>query len=153
MTPILKKSDLDADCASNCRPVSNLSFLSKFIERLVCLQLTSYLSNHHLLAPLQSAYRGHHSTETTTLRVASDAFNAADAGQVTVVVLLDFSATFDSVDRDILLRRLNIYGVNGTILRWITSFVSNRHKLLILLASNLLNLYLRVASHKVPFLA
>ena len=104
ITPILKKSGLDADCASNYRPVSNLSFLSKLIEHLVCHQLKSYLTNHHLLAPLQSAYREHHSTETATLRVASDLFNAADAGQVTVVALLDLSAAFDTVDHDILLR-------------------------------------------------
>ena len=127
VTPNLKKLGLDADCTSNYRPVFNLSFLSKLIERLVCRQLTTYLTNHHLLAPLQSAYREHHSTETATLRVASDVFNAADAGQVTVVTLLDLSAAFDSVNHDILLRRLNIsYGVGGTVLRWITSFLSNR---------------------------
>ena len=104
VTPILTKSGLNADCASNNRLVSNLSFLSKLIERLVCRQLTSYLTNHHLLAPLQSAYREHHLTETATLRVASDIFNAADAGQVTVIALLDLSAAFDTVDHDILLR-------------------------------------------------
>ena len=127
VTPIIKKSSLDADCASNYRLVSNLSFLSKLIECLVCRQLTSYLTNHHLLAPLQSAYREHHSTETATLRVAFDVFNAADAGQVTVVALLDLSAAFYTADHDILLRRLNnSYGVGGTMLRWITSFLSNR---------------------------
>ena len=118
VTPILKKSGLNADCALNYRPVFNLSFSSKLIERLVCRQLTSYLTNHRILAPLQSAYREHHSTETATLRVASDVFDAADKSQVTVVALLDLSATFDTVDHDILLRRLNIsYGVGGIWLR------------------------------------
>ena len=61
-----------------------------------------------------------------TLRIASDVFNAADVGQVTVVALLDPSAAFDTVDHDILLR-LNIsYGVGGTVLRSITSFISNK---------------------------
>ena len=67
VTPFLKKSGLDADSASNYRPVSNFSFLFKLIERLVCRQLTSCLTNHHLLAPLQSAYREYHSTETATV--------------------------------------------------------------------------------------
>ena len=115
VTSILKKSGLDANCTSNYRPVSNLSFLSKLIERRVCRQLTSYLTNHHLLAPLQSAYCEHHSTETATLRVASNVFNAADAGQVTVVVLLDLSAAFNTVYTTTMTEHLRCRRYNATL--------------------------------------
>ena len=101
--PILKKPGLDADSASSYRPVSNLTFLSKIIERLVCWQLTSYLHKHCLLSPLHSAYRQHYSNETVSLKVASDIFDSADSGQVTLLSLLDLSAAFDTVDHDILL--------------------------------------------------
>jgi hypothetical protein len=127
ITPILKKPGLDTDCTSSYRPVSNLTFLSKLVERLVCRQLTAYLQQHHLLVPQQSAYREHHSTETATLKVASDVFDAMDVGEVTILALLDLSAAFDTVDHEILLRRLHYsYGIGGTALRWIRSFLTGR---------------------------
>ena len=55
ITPILKKSNLDLDAASNYRPISNLTFVSMLIKRLVCYQLTSYLTDNKLFAPVQSA--------------------------------------------------------------------------------------------------
>ena len=67
------------------RPVSNVSFLSKVIERVVARQLNSYLTENGLLQRCQSAYRRHHSTETAMLRVLSDALTAADNRQVTLL--------------------------------------------------------------------
>ena len=104
ITPILKKPDLDLDCSSNYRPISNLTFLSKLIERLVCAQLTTYLNEHQLFAPVQSACRCHYSTETATLKVASDILNSEDAGQMTLLALPDLSTAFDTVDHHILLQ-------------------------------------------------
>ena len=127
ITPIVKKSVLDPDCASNYRPISNLTFLSKLIERVVCQQLTTYLLANHLLVPEQSAYRQDHSTETAVLKIASDVFDSADTDYVTLLALLDLSATFDTVDDDILLQRLeHSYGVGSTALRWVRSFLSGR---------------------------
>jgi hypothetical protein len=103
ITPILKKPGLDIDCTSSYRPVSNLTFLSKLVERLVCRQLIAYLQQNHLLVPQQSAYREHHSTKTATLNVASDVFDAMDVGEVTILALLDLIAAFDIVNHEILL--------------------------------------------------
>ena len=127
ITPLVKKSGLDLDCASNYRSISNLTFLSKLIEHVVCQRLTAYLLANHLLVPEQSAYRQDHSTETTVLKIASDVFDSADTCHVTLLALLDLSATFDTVDHDILLQWLeHSYGVGGTALQWVCSFLSGR---------------------------
>ena len=127
VTPILKKYDLDPDDVRNYRPISNLTFLSKVIERIVASQLTGYLQENKLFPDHQSAYRQGHSTETALLKIFSDILDAADLGQVTLLGLLDLSAAFDTVDHDILLTRLQVsYGVKGSALAWIASFIQHR---------------------------
>ena len=107
--------------------MSNLTFLSNLIERLLCLKLTAYLCDNQLLVQQQSAYREYHSTETALLKVASDVFDAMDTGDVTILALLDLSAAFDTVDHDILLQRLSYsYGIGGTALHWLKSFLTDR---------------------------
>jgi len=110
---------------ANYRPVSNLTFLSKTVERVVAKQLNGYLATNGLLPRLQSAYRRGHSTETALLRVMYDVFAAADQKHVTLLALLDLSAAFDCVDHDILLMRLQrIVGLSGQVLSWIQSFLT-----------------------------
>lgn len=107
--------------------MSYLFYVSKLIERLVCCQLLTHLHANQLLPPEQSAYRQHHSIETATLKIASDVFDAVDSGRITVLALLDLSATFDTVDHDILLQRLShTYCIGGTALRWVQSFLTGR---------------------------
>ena len=127
VTPLLKKSNLDADELKNYRPVSNLTFISKVVERLVSEQLVGYLQANELMPRLQSAYRRHHSTETALLRVLSDLIAAADDRSVSLLGLLDLSAAFDCVDHTILLQRLErTFGITGDALQWIRSFLSDR---------------------------
>ena len=116
VTPLLRKPSLDPDSASSYRLVSNSTYISKLIERLTCSQLTAYLLNHHLLPAEQFAYC-QHSTETATLKIAFDIFDAADAEKIIVLALLDVSAAFDTVDHSIMLLRLtNMFGITGTAL-------------------------------------
>ena len=91
ITPILKKSSLDASIVSNYRPISNLPFLSKLLERAVNDQLQTHLEAANLLPECQSAYRRSHSTETALLSVTSDALMAADRGMMTILGFLDLS--------------------------------------------------------------
>ena len=112
ITPILKKSTLDASNPLNYRPISGLPFLSKLLERVVNERLLAHLGTNQLLPEHQSAYRRSHSTKTAFLKVTSDVLLAADRGMITLLGMLDLSAAFDCVDHDILTRRLRIsYGI------------------------------------------
>ena len=122
VTPLLKKADLDPADAKSYRPISNLTVLSKLLERLVARQLLDYLTTSKLLPTLQSAYRAHHSTETAVLRVLADILRAVDSGDLALLTLLDLSAAFDTVDHVTLLRRLEVsYGLGGTVHSWFAS--------------------------------
>ena len=113
--------------ASSYRPISNLSVLSKLLERLVVRQLMEYLLSADLMPPLQSGYRQGHSTETAVLQVVSDILQAVDNGDLAALVLLDLSAAFDTVDHFILLRRLHqTIGINDTAHKWFHSYLSSR---------------------------
>src|SRR6218665_2685749 len=81
----------------NHRPISNLSFLSKALERLVSLQLLPYIEQSGLLPPSQPGFRAHHSTETVLLSLLSDIYSALDRSQLTLLALYDVSAAVDMV--------------------------------------------------------
>ncbi len=101
--PILKKPQLDSQILNNYRPVSNLPFLSKVVERVVASQLTEYLNEVLLIEPLHSAYRQYHSTETV---VMNDILMSLNQMRAVLLVLLDLSAAFDTVDHKLLTGRL-----------------------------------------------
>jgi len=125
--PRIKKPNLDQNILKNYRPVSNLTFLSKTLERVVAGQLNSYLTEHDLFAKCQSAYRSKHSTETALLRVQNDIMLALDDKKDVILVMLDLSAAFDTLDHDILLHRLQFrFGINGSALKWFTSYLTDR---------------------------
>ena len=118
--PLLKKAGLDANQLKNYRPVSNLSFLSKLLERVVQVRFQAFLDNNDMLPAFQSAYRQYHSTETAVLKVYNDLLLAADGGQVSALCLLDLTAAFDTVDHDLLMLRLERqFGLRGVILQWL----------------------------------
>ena len=126
------KPNLDPSDPSSYRPVSNVSFLSKFVERIANRQLEQYFSNNGLLPAIQSGFRRSHSTETAVLKVYNDTVLASDEGEVTVLILLDYSAAFDTVDHGILLSILEkSFGVTGTAWTgydhsWLDVFKSSR---------------------------
>jgi len=127
VSPLLKKSTLDSDHLSNYRPVSNLSLISKIIERVVKSRLTSHLTSNNFLNPHQSAYCKHHSTETALLYIHDHLINAFGSRQVSCLCLLDLSAAFDAIDHNIRLSRLSSwFGIHGTVLDWFKSYLSSR---------------------------
>ena len=118
--PLLKKPDLDTADVKNYRPISNLTVLSKLLEKLVARQLIDYLSVNKLLPDRPSAYRAFRSTETAM----SDILLALDTGDIAALALLDLSAAFDTVDHTILIQRLRTsFGLNDAVLSWFRSYV------------------------------
>ena len=127
VTPLIKKAILDCEILKNFRPVSNLSYLSKLIERIVCVQLVDHLKQNNLYELFQSAYRALHSTETALLRVHNDLLQAVDSHGGAILVLLDLSAAFDTIDHVKLINILDrSFGVRGTALEWFKSYLQDR---------------------------
>ena len=125
--PLLKKPSLVPEELSNFRPVSNLSFISRVIEKVVASRLMDHMTSNNLLDPLQSAYRPGHSTETALLRVHNDLVTSIDDRKGVFLVLLDLSAAFDTVDHTILLDFLvHQIGLGGPVLNLFKSYLSGR---------------------------
>jgi hypothetical protein len=126
ITPVIKKVGLDCEVLANFRPISNLSLLSKLMERVAASWLSRCLEDRKCLHPLQSAYRQYHSTETALLRVTSDWRKYLDGGGSVCVISLDVTAAFDTVEHDLLLSKLANAGVNGRALSWFGSYLKGR---------------------------
>lgn len=125
--PLIKKPKLDADTLKNYRPISNLSFLSKLIERAVNNQISNYLVTNGLNEPMQSAYRAGFSVETCLLKVQNDLLCALDDKKSVFLTLLDLSAAFDTVDHRMLLTTLKArFGFDDIALKWLKSYLTDR---------------------------
>ena len=123
---MFKKGAIDF-AFKNLRPVSNLQFVSKITERAVFDQVYAHVMNNELFPELQSAYRKSNSTETALVKIVNDILLDLNRQLVSLLVLLDLSAAFGTVDHTILLRRLEtLFGVTGDALKWIASYLSTR---------------------------
>ena len=126
INPLFKKGAIDF-AFKNLRPVSNLQFVSKITERAVFDQVYAHVMNNELFPELQSAYRKSNSTETALVKIVNDILLDLNRQHVSLLVLLDLSAAFGTVDHTILLRRLEtLFGVTGDALKWIASYLSTR---------------------------
>ena len=127
VTPLLKKAGLDEFVPKNYRPVSNLPFLSKVLERIVHHQLISHLVRNDLQPDFPSAYQKGHSTETAVLKVFLNVVDGIEKGLFALLSLFDLTSAFDTVDHEILLRRMSItFGLTGISLRWFKSYLHDR---------------------------
>jgi len=125
--PLLKKPGLDSEILKNYRPVSNLTFISKLVEKVVAARIDHHFQTNGLMCERQSAYRKSHSTETALLKVTADVLEALDSGHTCILVLLDLSAAFDTLDHEILIKRLETtFGITGNALSWFVSYLSDR---------------------------
>ncbi len=125
--PLLKKRNLDNIILSNYRPISNLPFIGKIIENVVFNQLNNYLNSNGYLDNFQSGFWAHHSTETALIKIINYIRFNFDSGKISVLVLLDLSAAFDTVNHSILLERLeNWVRLSGMVLKWFRSYLEGR---------------------------
>ena len=122
-----KKAGLDKNILKNYRPVSNLSYISKLIEKAVAKQINEHIAHEGISNENQSAYRVFHSTETALLKIQNDIATSMDKGAAVGLVLLDLSAAFDTIDHSILFNCLqHWYGIDGVVLKWVQSYLNSR---------------------------
>ena len=125
--PLIKKPGLDREMLKNYRPVSNLSFLSKIIEKVISIRILGHILDNKIVDSFQSAYRAGHSCETALLRVYHDIVTIVGKGNGSFLVILDLSAAFDMIDHDNLFYILEKYvGIGGSALRLIRSYFNDR---------------------------
>ena len=117
--------------------MSNLPYLSKILERAVADQLQAHLDTNGLHVKFQSAYRRGHSTETALLRILNDLVVMSDGGNNALLVLLDLSAAFDTLDHTLLLQRLHAeIGLSDSALDWLSSYLSCRSQQVLALSAD-----------------
>ena len=123
--PLRKKTGFDASELKNYRPVSNLPFLSKLLEKVVQVRIQAFFDSNGLMLNMQSAHRRFHSTETAVTKVVNDLL-LADC-LVSALCLFDLTAAFDTVDHGLLISRLERqFGLRGVVLEWFRSYLSGR---------------------------
>ena len=124
--PLLKKT-LDTNNLINYRPITNLPFLPKILEKVVAKQLTAHMTKHSLHDDFQSAYKPGFSTETVLLKVKDYIQSYFDNCKGVLLAMIDMSAAFDTLSHDILLGRLcSEVGISGSVLMWFKSHLANR---------------------------
>ena len=125
--PLLKRPSLDKNNLQNYRPVSNLAYIGKVMEKVAVRRLVDHLEMHGLEEKLQSAYRHNHCTETALMKIHNEVGCAIDHGQGALLLFLDMSAAFDTVEvtllRDILQTHI---GLEGAALSWFLSYITDR---------------------------
>ena len=110
-------TSLDQNVLKNYRPISDLPFLSKILEKVFLHKFHAHLQENNVCNPFQSACHTGHSTESTLLRVINDLLNSVDEDKISVLLLRDLSAAFDTIDHQILLSSLETaFGIRSTAL-------------------------------------
>ena len=124
--PLLKKPGLEL-VAANYRPVSNLPFISKVVEKCMLTRLNKHCDDNNLLPEYQSAYRKNYSCETALVKLMDDILWSMETQEVTAVVAIDLSAALDTVDHNILLNVLeDRFGIKDSSLKWVDSYLRPR---------------------------
>ena len=124
ISPIYKKED--PHLTDNYRPISLLPVISKVFEKVAFKQVYDYFNKNNLLYKSQYGFRKKHSTELAGLEFNDKIVNYLDNDQLPLAIFLDLSKAFDTIDHDILIRKLNFYGIAGNSLNWFKSYLTNR---------------------------
>ncbi|CAB4018504.1 Hypothetical predicted protein [Paramuricea clavata] len=124
VSPVFKEGN-KTDCGKY-RPISVISVVAKLFEGLVYNQLRTFIADNSILVEQQSGFRSQHSTETALLGSTNEWLYNMDSGLINGVLFLDLKKAFDTVDHEILLKKLHLYGIKGTTYAWFESYIQNR---------------------------
>ena len=124
VTPIFKSGDELK--VTNYRPISVLPCFSKLLERIMYNRLYNHLSNNDLLYDKQFGFKKGHSTDHAVLQLVSEISDSFENNLFTLGVFIDLSKAFDTVDHEILISKLDNYGIRGTNLKWFKDYLTNR---------------------------
>ena len=111
---------------SNYRPISKVPTISKLIEKLLKIRLLSFMSSSNVLSPNQYGFQRGLSTQDAILFTTEKIYECLNKYLSVVGVFIDYSKAFDTVNRNILIRKLHAYGIRGLPLRLISSYLSDR---------------------------
>ena len=124
VTPIYKKGSKDAP--GNYRPISVLPVIGKIFEKIVNKQLMDFLEVNNMLEPHQYGFRKKYSTKLSVVNLCNALLKSLDEGKITIGIFIDFQKAFDTINHDILIRKLSHYGIRGTALQWFANYLFNR---------------------------
>jgi len=122
--PVFKKGDKTNP--SNYRPISLLSIFDKILEKLMYKRLYSFLNKNSILYQYQFGFRRHHSTSLALLELTDSLYSHLDTHDMVIGMYFDLQKAFDTVDHNILLRKLYNYGIRGIVHDWFRNYLSNR---------------------------
>ena len=121
----IHKTDSQTDL-NNYKPISLLSVFNKILEKLMYKRLFSFIDKHNILYDKQFGFRNNHSTSHATLLITDKIQRAIEDGLYSCGIFLDFSKAFDTVDHNILIRKLKHYGIRGVASDWFISYLNDR---------------------------
>ena len=124
VTPIFKTGDKFT--LSNYRPISILPCFSKLLERVMYNRLYAYLTTNNILYEKQFGFQINHSTDHAIIQLVNEILHSFDENKFTLGVFIDLSKAFDTVNHQILLSKLEHYGVKSTNLKWFSDYLTNR---------------------------
>ena len=125
--PIFKNKG-DLLLVSNYRPISLLSNINKIFEKLVYSRIFSFLTLHNCIYELQFGFRGNHSTNHALFSITEMIRKSLDSSNFACGIFIDLQKAFDTVDHEILLKKLDYCGVRGLANKWFRSYLTNRQQ-------------------------
>ena len=124
VTPIFKSGK--KELPKNYRPISVLPCFSKILEKIMYNRVYNYLNDNNLLFYKQFGFRKGHSTDDALISLINSIYDSFNQNKYTLVVFIDLSKPFDTVDHNILIDKLNLYGIKNNSLKWFSSYLPNR---------------------------
>ena len=111
---------------TNYRPASLLPQFSKVLEKLFCSRFTKFIERNEILSDNQYGFRSKHSTSLALIDLVEELTNSIDNKSIAIGIFIDLKKAFDTIDHDLLLKKLEHYGIRGVAHNWLSSYISNR---------------------------